>query len=197
MPRITANSVEEHRAMQHRALLDAARAIIVDDAGIGSFTFGRLAEMTGLARSSIYEYFPNKDSVVLALLDEEFPAWQADLERALRQADTPRGAVVVFVEAQIRMAAAGRHDLAYALMSGQLDNATKAQLGARHAEIIAVLDPFVREMGVSEPSAALQLAGAVVASGIERVRAGEPPERVAREAAEFAAGGVAALARQS
>ncbi|HEY3478988.1 MAG TPA: helix-turn-helix domain-containing protein, partial [Streptomyces sp.] len=46
----------EHRTMQRRALLDAARSLLTEG-GTEALTFPALAERTGLARSSVYEYF--------------------------------------------------------------------------------------------------------------------------------------------
>ena len=49
--------------MQRAALLDAARSLL-SEGGTDALTFPALAERTGLARSSVYEYFRSRAAVV-------------------------------------------------------------------------------------------------------------------------------------
>lgn len=61
-----------------RALVDAVEQAclrILDEAGEAALTVARIAEVSGVAVGSIYQYFPNKDAIVALLyervLDEE------------------------------------------------------------------------------------------------------------------------------
>ncbi|MDZ3992403.1 hypothetical protein PspTeo4_17176 [Pseudomonas sp. Teo4] len=61
-----------------RALVDAVEQAclrILDETGEASLTVARIAEISGVAVGSIYQYFPNKDSIIALLyeriLDEE------------------------------------------------------------------------------------------------------------------------------
>ncbi|MFJ4431383.1 TetR/AcrR family transcriptional regulator [Pseudomonas sp. NPDC089395] len=61
-----------------RALVDAVEQAclrILDESGEAALTVARIAEISGVAVGSIYQYFPNKDSIVALLyermLDEE------------------------------------------------------------------------------------------------------------------------------
>lgn len=61
-----------------RALVDAVEQAclrILDESGEAALTVARIAEVSGVAVGSIYQYFPNKDSIVALLyermLDEE------------------------------------------------------------------------------------------------------------------------------
>ncbi|WP_150303693.1 TetR/AcrR family transcriptional regulator [Pseudomonas saliphila] len=61
-----------------RALVDAVEQAclrILDEAGEDALTVARIAEVSGVAVGSIYQYFPNKDAIVALLyervLDEE------------------------------------------------------------------------------------------------------------------------------
>ncbi|MGY2401717.1 TetR/AcrR family transcriptional regulator [Pseudomonas sp. SDO5271_S396] len=61
-----------------RALVDAVEQAclrILDETGEASLTVARIAELSGVAVGSIYQYFPNKDAIVALLyervLDEE------------------------------------------------------------------------------------------------------------------------------
>lgn len=64
-----------------RALVDAveqACMLILDETGEASLTVARIAELSGVAVGSIYQYFPNKDAIIALLyervLDEESEA---------------------------------------------------------------------------------------------------------------------------
>lgn len=64
-----------------RALVDAVEQAclqILDEAGEAALTVARIAEISGVAVGSIYQYFPNKDAIVALLyervLDEESEA---------------------------------------------------------------------------------------------------------------------------
>jgi AcrR family transcriptional regulator len=61
-----------------RALVDAVEQAclrILDETGEASLTVARIAELSGVAVGSIYQYFPNKDAIIALLyervLDEE------------------------------------------------------------------------------------------------------------------------------
>ncbi len=56
MPRISADTVAEHRANRLRALLDAGREIVATE-GAEALTLASLARRVGLSRPSLYEYF--------------------------------------------------------------------------------------------------------------------------------------------
>ena len=91
MPRIRAATVVEHREMQRRALLDAARELVAGG-GIAALTFPALAKATGLARSSVYEYFKSRADVVEALVAHEFPAWIGEVRTAMAGETPPPSA---------------------------------------------------------------------------------------------------------
>ncbi|WIM73092.1 hypothetical protein QP028_05350 [Corynebacterium suedekumii] len=55
MPKISESTVAEHRAVQHRAVLDAAEKLIVGSDGRVP-TLAEVAAEVGLARSSVYLY---------------------------------------------------------------------------------------------------------------------------------------------
>lgn len=75
--------------MQRGALLDAARSLL-SEGGTEALTFPALAERTGLARSSVYEYFRSRAAVVEELCAVDFPVWAAEVEVAMDGAETPR-----------------------------------------------------------------------------------------------------------
>lgn len=87
--------------MQRGALLDAARSLL-SEGGTEALTFPALAERTGLARSSVYEYFRSRAAVVEELCAVDFPVWAAEVENAMEQASTPEGKIEAYVRPAAR-----------------------------------------------------------------------------------------------
>ncbi|HEX2312387.1 MAG TPA: helix-turn-helix domain-containing protein, partial [Thermomonospora sp.] len=82
MPRISAPTIAEHRARQWRALLDAAGALVAEQ-GPQALSLAALARRVGLSRPGLYEYFPSRDDLVAALVEERLPRWTARVADAV------------------------------------------------------------------------------------------------------------------
>jgi AcrR family transcriptional regulator len=78
MPRIRAASIDEHKELTRRALVDAARALI-DEAGTAEVPLGEIALAAGVGRTTFYEYFEDRDDVIATLVEEKLPLVIADL----------------------------------------------------------------------------------------------------------------------
>ena len=192
MPRINADTVAEHRRAQERALLDAAKDIVLTD-GLSGLTFSALAQRTDLARSSVYEYFGNKEELLLALLNDELPVWKEELERAISRDSSPLDRVEAYVQTQLQLVAAGRHELGFTLMRGPVSEDTRMRIEYRHRELLDLLLPPLRDLGVKPPEIALGLVAGVLRTAIEHIRGGTSSQLVIRSSTEFVKGGVKAL----
>jgi AcrR family transcriptional regulator len=78
MPRIRAASIDEHKELTHRALVDAAWALI-DEAGTAEVALGEIALLAGVGRTTFYEYFEDRDDVIASLVEEKLPEVIAEL----------------------------------------------------------------------------------------------------------------------
>ena len=72
MPKINAATIDEHKEQTRSALLAAAARSFVAN-GLSATSIGVLADEAGIARTTVYEYFPNKEAVLAALIDERLP----------------------------------------------------------------------------------------------------------------------------
>ncbi len=68
------------------AILDAA-ARVLEARGIEGFNTNAVAERAGASVGSLYQYFPNKDALVAALIRADSAAFAASIEAAVRDAD--------------------------------------------------------------------------------------------------------------
>ena len=78
MPRIRAASIDEHKALTRRALLDAAYSLIAE-AGTAQVALAEVALAAGVGRTTLYDYFSDRDDLIAALVEEELPNVVSDL----------------------------------------------------------------------------------------------------------------------
>jgi AcrR family transcriptional regulator len=191
MPRIRAASVAEHRTMQRRALLDAARALL-SEGGTEALTFPALAERTGLARSSVYEYFRSRAAVVEELCAVDFPVWAAEVEAAMEAADTAEGRIEAYVRSQLALVGDRRHRAVVAISAGELDAGAREKIRAAHGGLVAMVVAALGELGHAEPRLTAMLLQGVVDAAVRRIELGaaEEPEAITRAAVAMALRGV-------
>ncbi len=78
MPRIRAASIHEHKALTRSALLEAAYDLI-DEAGTAEVSLGEIALSAGIGRTTLYDYFSDRDDLIAALVEEELPVVISEL----------------------------------------------------------------------------------------------------------------------
>jgi AcrR family transcriptional regulator len=71
------------------AILEAA-AEVIDDVGWSRASTNRIAERAGVSVGSLYQYFPNKESILHSLLEKHHRDIHEVVEQALEQLTDPR-----------------------------------------------------------------------------------------------------------
>ncbi|GHJ36316.1 TetR/AcrR family transcriptional regulator [Streptomyces sp. TS71-3] len=181
----------EHRSMQHKALLDAARALL-SEGGTDALTFPALAERTGLARSSVYEYFRSRAAVVEELCEADFPVWAAEVESAMEQADTPEAKVGAYVRSQLGLVGDRRHRAVVAISASELDAGAREKIRAAHAGLTGMIVEALDAMGHAQPRLAAMLLQGIVDVAVRRIEhsGGEDPAAITEAAVRMALHGV-------
>ena len=87
MPKINAPTIDEHKVLTRNALLEGGFEAFVRFGLVGT-SIGTLADIAGIARTTVYEYFPNKESVLAALIEQRLPPIVAQVVRDLPE-DSP------------------------------------------------------------------------------------------------------------
>ena len=72
MPRIRAASVDEHKSKTRREILDAAEALFRAQ-GYAETAFGDVAAYVGVGRTTLYEYFTDKEDLLASLVEDRIP----------------------------------------------------------------------------------------------------------------------------
>lgn len=65
VPRLWNETIEEHRREVRTAILDATWAL-VRERGLTAVTMSQIAEETGIGRATLYKYFPDVETILLA-----------------------------------------------------------------------------------------------------------------------------------
>jgi AcrR family transcriptional regulator len=100
------------RAHETRArILDAARTVFARH-GYSAGTTNRIADEAGLSVGSLYQYFPNKDAILVELVNAHIDDGTHEVLAALQQAENERadlaGSMRVIVSALVRLHARDR-----------------------------------------------------------------------------------------
>jgi AcrR family transcriptional regulator len=177
--------------MQRAALLDAARVLLAEG-GVAALTFPALAERTGLARSSLYEYFGSRAAVVEELCAVDFPRWAAEVEAAMAAPRTPAARIEAYVRQQLALAADSRHRAVVAISAGELSETARERIRAAHAELMDLVVGVLRELGHAEPRVTALLLQGVVDAAVRSAEglAEEPADAVVEAAVRLALHGV-------
>ncbi|MEU2158397.1 helix-turn-helix domain-containing protein [Streptomyces sp. NPDC019396] len=181
----------EHRTMQRGALLDAARSLL-SEGGTEALTFPALAERTGLARSSVYEYFRSRAAVVEELCAVDFPVWAAEVETAMERSATPGGKVEAYVRRQLDLVGDRRHRAVVAISASELDDGAREKIRAAHGGLVAMIVKALEELGHQQPRLAAMLLQGIVDAAVRRIELGaaEDPTEIAEAAVSMALRGV-------
>lgn len=78
MPKIRASTIDEHKVLTRRSLLDAAWRVI-DEAGTAEVPLGEIALSAGVGRTTFYDYFDDRDDVIASLVEDKLPDVIAEL----------------------------------------------------------------------------------------------------------------------
>lgn len=182
MPRIQADSVAEHVAQQRAAVFDAAVALFVEE-GYGEVSMGDIAARVGLARNSLYRYFPDKAHILLEWFRDELPR-QAERSAALLDGGgAPDERVATWALDQLDYAHEPEHALMASLpdLLAGADADTRTELAEAHRQMAAALDSALEEAGIGGVAdrrvVAELLGGMVLAAGRSEVDGPDPVVR--------------------
>ena len=78
MPRIKAASIDEHKALTRRQILAATRELLAENES-ADLNLADLAAIAEIGRTTIYEYFRDRDDLIATLVETELPSVIADL----------------------------------------------------------------------------------------------------------------------
>lgn len=111
VPKLWTETIETHRREVRDAILDTTTTIVAQG-GLLSVTMAQIAEKTGIGRATVYKYFPDVESILLAWHEAQITHHLDLLAQARDEAadDGKRLKAVLEAYALIAQEAQGHHD---------------------------------------------------------------------------------------
>jgi AcrR family transcriptional regulator len=78
VPKLWTQTIQTHRHQVRDAILDTTAALVAEH-GLLAVTMSQIAEETGIGRATLYKYFPDIESILLAWHDRQITAHLAYL----------------------------------------------------------------------------------------------------------------------
>lgn len=183
MPKITAPSVAEHAARQEQRVFDAAIELFMTR-GYTDVSFGDIAAAVGLARSSLYRYFPSKADILTRWFRTELEARIVRSGELLGGHGDPVTLLHGWVEDLLDYATLPEHDLMASMTQVEPDLAAEArrELFGVHSRLLAPLSATLQRAGVADDAVAAtsELVNGLVLSAARFEAANGSPDATVR-----------------
>jgi len=101
VPKIKAATVEEHRLATIDRLLDAFGSLVLER-GYTGLSFADIAQAAGLARTAVYNYFPDLETMLFAWTEREVANAITELEGEVAAEPKASEKLRIFVRHQLR-----------------------------------------------------------------------------------------------
>lgn len=101
MPRVTGGSIDAHRRLTRDRIFTAFSDLLYQR-GYDAISLADVAAAAGMSRTTMYNYFADKDALVVAFADEEAARYVVHLREALAPVENPVDRLRVFVAEQLR-----------------------------------------------------------------------------------------------
>jgi AcrR family transcriptional regulator len=88
VPKLWNDTIETHRQAVRDATLDTTAALVAEH-GLTSVTMSRIAEETGIGRATLYKYFPDVESILVAWHERHIAGHLRQLTEVRDHAGTP------------------------------------------------------------------------------------------------------------
>ncbi|AUH67417.1 MULTISPECIES: TetR/AcrR family transcriptional regulator [Gordonia] len=186
MPKISADSLAEHREAVLSALIDGTERILLSRERL---TAASVAAEAGIARNSIYRYVSSIDDLVDMVVARGFEEWASQVRADVAAAADPRAAVVAYVRSNLTLAAGGEHALQRSLAHAGLSESARERISDLHGQIAAVLHEAVARSGAAHPDLVIAAVGALVDSSLALVG----PEQDSESVIDFMCGAAEAI----
>lgn len=176
--------------MRRGAIVAAARELLTTG-GASAVTPAAVAGRAGLARTSVYQYFPSTSALVAAAVEATFAEANAGLRDVVGQAADARGRLHAYVRHALRLAARD-HGAFRSLAATDLPPECVARVHELHGAMLAPLRSAVEDLGVPDAALATALVFGAVSAAAEVLERGGDAEAAAARTIAFVDAGLAA-----
>lgn len=149
MPRIRAASIDEHKTITRSALIGAARELI-DEAGTAEVALADVAMLAGVGRTTLYDYFQDRDDLIAALVEDELPNVISELIGGVPDQLATRDRLGVLAARTVEFVATDRvFGVILHREVGRMSQTAQERIHASHSDLSAMMASLYRQ-GVQE-----------------------------------------------
>lgn len=193
MPRIATATLQSHRAWRRNSLIETATSLILDSDG-DEISIAQVAKATGISRTSVYEYFGNQGELIADVVLQELSQFANHLQQEIAQfRHEPYLAITRWIEISLAYVADGRHLIARALHSADIDVEKSRLIRAKHKELLQPIEAVISDLGIADIHQALAFIQAASDTAAKRIENGSDAEREIVKTVAFCIAGVQAL----
>lgn len=100
MPRVIGGTLASHREHVITKIYDAMR-ILLYERGFDALTLAEVASECGMSRTAMYNYFPDKEALLVEFAIHEVDGYLTGLDEALRSVDNPIDQLRTYLRMQL------------------------------------------------------------------------------------------------
>lgn len=169
--------------------MQVAQEIVVEK-GPEAVTMSTLAEMSGLSRPAVYQYFSSSAHVLAELVLNDMADLSNDLERLLGGIENPRERVRTWIHYCVAYLSTGEHQAIMGISHHALPVETIGVIRAMHGLFMEQLSSPLRELGIEKPESLTGLIYAAVAAAAQRIAQGADALQESRTLEVFVDAGI-------
>ena len=152
-------------------ILDAAFAQI-SNYGVDSLTMSRLAQLTGLSRPAIYQYFSSREHILAELLINDLADLVNEIDSHISAATEPIEQIRVWINYSLLHLVSGDHSIIREISEVSLPADLRGLVRALHGQFMLGLMSPVRELGIESVESACHFVYSAVQSAAKRIESG-------------------------
>lgn len=100
MPRVIGGTLASHREHMINKIYDAMRTMLYER-GFDALTLAEVAKEAGMSRTAMYNYFPDKEELLVGFAIHEVDGYLTGLDEALRAVDNPIDQLRTYLRMQL------------------------------------------------------------------------------------------------
>ncbi|WP_448630098.1 TetR/AcrR family transcriptional regulator [Cellulomonas soli] len=167
MPRIDAPTVAEHHEMRRTAIVAAARSLL-GTGGASAVTPAAVAARSGLARTSVYQYYPSTGALLAAAVEATFAEADGAIIAAVAPVTDPRERIHAYVRVALHLAARD-HGPFHQLALTDLPPECLARVHELHDALLSPLRSAVDDLAVHDPTLVTGLVFGAISAAVQLV----------------------------
>lgn len=159
------------RDSRQAEILDAAFAQI-SSYGVDSLTMSRLAQLTGLSRPAIYQYFSSREHILAELLINDLADLVNEIDSHISAATEPIEQIRVWINYSLSHLVSGDHSIIREISEVSLPADLRGLVRALHGQFMLGLMSPVRSLGIESVESACHFVYSAVQSAAKRIESG-------------------------